>query len=299
MYTEVVLSFAVFIVTDNKSVETIYTGITGIEASSCDELLSSVNLNSNLSLLKATKSNSADVYLVYEMNTFYSHFMTKIHETVHEIKNSLTMVVSSTLMIMKMKKKDKLVEKDELFTRCLGDVDISVQNIITILNKLKHIDENQEKIYIVKADTFIYTTEAAMKLFVSDSNIKAVFNNNLLSDKKFLKTCGIALNQVVINLIKNSVFSLIESKIKKPELVVDIVEQDEFLIFSVTDNGSGISEENRTNIFKGGFTTKGDKGSGVGLALCRKYLEMSGGSIHLDEDYEQGARFVFKVPLTA
>ena len=64
----------------------------------------------------------------------------------------------------------------------------------------------------------------------------------------------------------------------------------------VCDDGPGIPVEARSRVFEALFTTKA-KGSGLGLALCRRILEAHGGSIDLDSS-ETGASFVLVLPST-
>jgi len=62
----------------------------------------------------------------------------------------------------------------------------------------------------------------------------------------------------------------------------------------VRDEGPGVPVEARYRIFEALFTTKA-KGSGLGLALCRRILEAHGGTIDL-ESTEGGASFVLNLP---
>ena len=64
----------------------------------------------------------------------------------------------------------------------------------------------------------------------------------------------------------------------------------------VRDDGPGIAEEARHRVFEALFTTKA-KGSGLGLALCRRIMEAHGGTIDL-EPTDNGASFVLVLPDT-
>ncbi|MEC9281087.1 MAG: HAMP domain-containing sensor histidine kinase [Bdellovibrionota bacterium] len=76
-------------------------------------------------------------------------------------------------------------------------------------------------------------------------------------------------------------------------------ENDGFCEFFVEDNGPGIDISNREKIYDPFFTTKDpNKGTGLGLALVFRYVESLSGEIYLDEKYQCGARFVFRVPIT-
>jgi len=64
----------------------------------------------------------------------------------------------------------------------------------------------------------------------------------------------------------------------------------------VSDDGPGIPPESRENIFQAFFTTKGSKGSGLGLAVTRKLVEELGGHIDVISSLGQGATFTISLP---
>ena len=70
----------------------------------------------------------------------------------------------------------------------------------------------------------------------------------------------------------------------------------------VTDNGIGIGPEDRKNLFKLYFKTQDqksrdmNKGShGIGLNMCKRFAELLGGDLYLNEDYNNGCEFVLKL----
>ena len=73
------------------------------------------------------------------------------------------------------------------------------------------------------------------------------------------------------------------------------------MIFSVEDNGIGITAEERHNLFNKFYQVDTSiirkyGGSGLGLAICRGIVEAHGGRIWIDETYTNGAAFRFKLP---
>ena len=67
-------------------------------------------------------------------------------------------------------------------------------------------------------------------------------------------------------------------------------------MISITDTGEGIPEENIAKVFEPYFTTKAH-GLGLGLSLCKKYLEAHGVRIELKSDVGKGTTFIVKLPL--
>jgi signal transduction histidine kinase len=65
----------------------------------------------------------------------------------------------------------------------------------------------------------------------------------------------------------------------------------------VADQGCGMTTDELGNAFELGFTTRPDRGSGVGLALSKETIESLSGTIHLDSHPGGGTRASVRVPL--
>ncbi len=65
----------------------------------------------------------------------------------------------------------------------------------------------------------------------------------------------------------------------------------------VRDNGPGIEPSQQNNIFRPFFTTKGSRGTGLGLSLCRRIAQLHGGDIQVESQPGAGSTFVVRLPL--
>lgn len=106
------------------------------------------------------------------------------------------------------------------------------------------------------------------------------------------------IKQVLLNLLSNATkFTHAEGKIW-----IKAKADGDFCQISVVDNGIGIKKEDHERIFEA-FTrgetlpSKERTGTGLGLALTRQFVEMSGGSIWLESEYGKGSSFTFTLPL--
>lgn len=101
---------------------------------------------------------------------------------------------------------------------------------------------------------------------------------------------------VIRNLISNSI------KFSEPgnEIVIDAKIKDEAVLFEVRDRGVGIPEEIQTKIFSDGMHsrkgTRQEKGSGLGLTLCKESVEKQGGGIYFESTEGKGTTFYFTLP---
>ena len=109
------------------------------------------------------------------------------------------------------------------------------------------------------------------------------------------------LKQVFINLLSNSV-----NYAKPSDARIEVIGKlsDDYLEISVMDNGKGIKPENLDQIFDKFFqardqTRKKPKGSGLGLSITQKIVELHKGSIAVESEYEKGVHFTIKLPIHA
>jgi len=106
----------------------------------------------------------------------------------------------------------------------------------------------------------------------------------------------IQIQQVLVNLIKNSIDVLRETATPDPEILVAAECTEQEILVSVTDNGPGVDEELRSRLFEPFFTTK-QHGVGLGLSICRNIAIAHGGNLRHDTPPQGGCRFTLSLPL--
>lgn len=107
---------------------------------------------------------------------------------------------------------------------------------------------------------------------------------------------GVLIQEVILNLVENaSKYTPAQGQIK-----VRTQEVDDKVIFSVQDNGPGISKEDQERIFEKFFRGQAQahtKGTGLGLFLVKYFVELHGGHVFLESQSGQGTRVGFTLPL--
>ena len=103
------------------------------------------------------------------------------------------------------------------------------------------------------------------------------------------------IEQVILNLINNSIQSLANSGSLHRRISIDVVKVEKLIRLSISDNGNGVPEQFKSQLFELLSTTK-QTGMGLGLWLCKHVVTKYGGSIHHEDVVGGGACFVIEVP---
>lgn len=105
------------------------------------------------------------------------------------------------------------------------------------------------------------------------------------------------LVQVLLNLALNASDALEDVAEPDRRLTIASSSDGAFVKIEVSDTGPGIAASIAPRLFEPFVTTKEPgQGTGLGLAVCRGIVESAGGTIELDADYKDGARFVVRIP---
>ena len=106
---------------------------------------------------------------------------------------------------------------------------------------------------------------------------------------------SIHLQQVIMNLLLNSMDALNEMPDEKRNIVIRASQTAEGMVeLAVIDRGEGVSEEQLAHLFEPFFTTK-TAGIGMGLAIAKTIIEMHGGNISAENNPQGGATVRFTV----
>ncbi|SEN54725.1 Histidine kinase-, DNA gyrase B-, and HSP90-like ATPase [Flavobacterium sp. CF108] len=200
----------------------------------------------------------------------------------HELMNSLTPIRALSQNLLHIVDQESLEEDD------FDDIKSSISTIINRSDHLQVFVENYRKLAMLPTPTKQMTPinslfEDCLRIM---SPILKAENIELINDIHSSRSIMIDKNQmeqVIINLITNSVSALKEKNEKKMYLS-SYTENNRFFI-SISDNGKGIDPEIQDKIFLPFFTTRKD-GAGIGLTLSKNIIEAHGGylSYQTDED---------------
>ncbi len=132
----------------------------------------------------------------------------------------------------------------------------------------------------------------------SMANIKSISLNNTLTDDIEVYADVNMLKTILRNLTSNA----IKYTGSNGEVSISAVQNQNNIEITVADNGVGMGEEIRIKVFEmnSNITTVGtakEKGSGLGLILCKEFVEMHGGEIWVESELGKGSSFIFSLPV--
>jgi PAS domain S-box-containing protein len=176
--------------------------------------------------------------------------------------------------------------------------------IVTNMLEFSHssnADKNWVDLHKIVAQSVEFNRNAGFAEHSKMANIKV--HINIGADIPLIYASAAELQQVFLNLLRNSYQALISDEYESPkELRIDISAQlkKSEIVIDVSDNGPGIKDVNKGHIFEPFFTTK-EIGKGTGLGLSVSYFiitEHHKGKISVSSQYGKGTAFKIRLPLT-
>jgi len=203
-------------------------------------------------------------------------------QVAHEIKNPLTpMRLSVQSFQHKFNPQDPRIHEkvDEYSKTLIQQIDTMSSIASAFSNFAKMPAQQNETLNVVKI------VKLALDIFSEDY---IVFTSE--EEEIIAKLDRTQLVRVVTNLVKNGIQAIPIDK--NPKILVSVGIDDGEIFITVSDNGIGITEENKPKVFEPKFTTK-SSGMGLGLAMVKNIVETYKGNITFTS--EQGKGTVFKV----
>ncbi len=212
----------------------------------------------------------------------------------HEFRTPLSTILSSTSLIDKYIKAD-LAEKSE---KHIDRIKSSVTHLTSILNDVLSLSKLEEGKEDINPEPFIMTD-------LCTDVINSM--NGMIKEGQEIKHTGINESTEVVldqKLLRNILFNLLSNAIKySPEgktIYCQTEISDKLLKISIQDQGIGIPKEDQEHLFSRFFratNASNIQGTGLGLNIVKKYLDLMGGGILFESEEGKGTRFDIAIPL--
>ena len=254
-----------------------------------DDEFKKLNENFNSMIVKLKKQQ--DKLLLSERHSAWESVARKL---AHEIKNPLTPI---QLSIDRLKEKylNKVGDDNKNFSSYLDTINKQIKDIEYLVNEFSDFARMPKPI-LKKMDLNKIILQSFKLNQLSEPNINFTIKEKKL--KNYINGDEEQLNRVFLNLFKNSVESINEKIVKdvdfKGKISVDIKDDSHYIYVTITDNGVGFENVDKTKMLNPYFTTK-KKGTGLGLAIVTKVINDHNSTI-LFNSIKEGARVEISIP---
>ena len=194
---------------------------------------------------------------------------------------------------------DGMVQDENLRKKLLEDLYKSSINTHNLLENLLKWSRIQNNTITLEPQSLILNQSLRenVELLQSNANLKQIHISIKDNDIFVVNADRESVNLIIRNLISNAI------KFTPPHGNVSVMakKENEFIEVSVEDSGVGMEKEVVEGILHGGlfqtsFGTNGEKGAGLGLVLCRDFIERNGGKLRVESKPGEGSRFIFTLP---
>lgn len=216
----------------------------------------------------------------------------------HDLKNPMNTIINfSKLINRNFETYDQ--EKIKKFNRFIHD---SAASIHVLLENLLIWSHNQRQKPTLKAEQINVHAicNHALQLFTSMASQKHLQLQNSISPES---TC-FADKEMISTVIRNLVGNAIKFTNNNGRIAINATQDDDVLVVSVSDTGVGMDSETLENLFHPGPSlstegTAGETGNGLGLLICKEFIEKNNGKLWVESEPGKGTIFYFSLPISS
>ena len=243
-------------------------------------------------LEKSKEELSASLEKEKELNELKSRFVTTAS---HEFRTPLSTILSSSFLLEKYNELNEPAKREKHIHRIKNAV-ADMKSILEDFLSLGKLEEGLIKINVeqVNSDELFYEIQNIVSEMESLAK-KGQHISFIHSGEDAIHIDPLLFKNIMINLISNATKFSPENEV----IEIDCKINSEKLEVSVKDKGIGISEEDQQHLFQRFFRAKNAvniQGTGLGLHIVAKYLELMHGHIEIKSKLNEGTVFTFTIP---
>lgn len=215
----------------------------------------------------------------------------------HELRTPLNVISSTNQLLLELSKKDA-IKSDKLAYY----IDIFERNCNRLLNLVNNILDNtklQSKMYTLnlkEVDIIYLVEETSLTLidYIKSKSIELIIDPEV--EEKIILCDDYEIERCIVNLVSNAAKFTPEGG----NITITIKDLDDKVMISVLDTGVGIEEKYHKTIFDRFNQVDNDEskgGSGLGLSITSKIVELHKGEIYVESKVGEGSNFVIILPV--
>ena len=208
----------------------------------------------------------------------------------HEINQPLTAILSYAQSAQRM-----FVGREPQLQEILQYIINDDQRAADVIRQLRSMLKKNKPAF-ESLDINVLINDTVSLIMTHITGRKKIVKFDLDHDLPFIFGDRIQLQQVLLNLISNSLEAMDESSDSCELLIRTSCQDTKTIMVEVKDSGCGIPAENIKNIFVRFFTNKPD-GLGMGLCISRSIVDAHGGCLDAKNNPDRGATFYFTIPI--
>ena len=209
----------------------------------------------------------------------------------HEVKNPLTPIQLSAQRLKKRYENKVTKEDGKVLEECTNMIINQVEELKSLVNEFSSFARMPASNPV--SNNINQVIKEAISMYKeARKNLKIVFND--FKDVPVLKIDREQIKRAMINLFDNAIDAIDGNG----EIVIDLSHDKEqgVVRIEVADNGRGIPSDHKVRLFEPYFSTK-KHGTGLGLAIVSTIISEHKGSIQVQDNQPQGARFIIELPV--
>jgi|GEM_PF-6777175 len=213
----------------------------------------------------------------------------------HEIRTPMNAIMGFTSLIGNP---DTSSEMQVSFVKAVQKSSKQLLSIINDIVDVSSIEANliEKNVTVFNLNSTLNNLYTQFTIGISENNISFNLKSGLPDDRAMIQTDQARLVQVLSNLLNNAI-----KFTKKGHIGFGYVTKDSMIEFFVSDTGIGIHPDFHSKVFNSFYQVENSLsrsfgGPGLGLFICKAYVELLGGKIWLESEQGKGSVFYFNIP---
>lgn len=207
----------------------------------------------------------------------------------HEINNPISGIQNAIRRILKAPRN---VTQNLNYLKMMLSASERIENVVKELLNYSR----KEELILEQFDILDILVKVELLLSHKIEKIRVEFLVFIDDENKIVYGSPNHIQQVIINLVLNSVDAIQKKEENKGRIIIKVVNEANWSLITVEDNGCGFNVSLRDKIFEPFYTSKEiQKGTGLGLSVTKQIIDAHRGEITVESEVDKGTKFIIKL----